>query len=162
MTSSIKYAMLTIKHKWFVFLAGLKLGVPVWRLIIHDWSKFLPSELPHYGKQFFGKANDSLGFTICWLKHQNRHPHHWEYWIPRTGHSYNTDDPYGDNEPLPMPFWAIKEMIADWMGAGRAYEGKWPDFNNWVWGKQHLPKIVITGCTRTTIETLILELGETK
>jgi hypothetical protein len=35
----VKYFWLTIMHKWFVFLAGFKTGAPLWRLIIHDWSK---------------------------------------------------------------------------------------------------------------------------
>jgi len=32
----MKYFILTLKHKWFVFLAGLKTKAPLWRLIIHD------------------------------------------------------------------------------------------------------------------------------
>ena len=45
-----KYFVLILKHKWFVFLEGRRLGVSMWRLMIHDWTKFLPSELPHYSK----------------------------------------------------------------------------------------------------------------
>ena len=137
----MKYAWLTIKHKWFVLLAGLKIGgIPFWRLLIHDWTKFLPSELPHYQRQFFGKADDGGGFIACWTRHQNRHPHHWEYWIPRTGHS-RCDPPYCDNEPIPMPEWAVREMVADWMAAGRAYEGSWPIPQDWQWLKKNLHRI---------------------
>jgi len=61
----MKYFILTLKHKWFVFLAGLKIGVSKWQLIKHDLSKFSISELPHYQRQFFGKADDPRGFVEC-------------------------------------------------------------------------------------------------
>jgi len=130
MHPTIKYLWLTIRHKVFVFRAGLRTKAPIWRLIIHDWSKFTPAEAPHYGRQFFGDASDPLGFSYAWLHHQRRNPHHWEYWIPISGHNRGG---YGDLEPLPMPEWAVREMVADWMGASRAYEGRWPTRGNWPW-----------------------------
>lgn len=136
----MKYFWLTIKHKWFVLLAGLKTKAPIWRLIIHDWTKFLPCELPHYQRQFFGDKNDPEGFIRCWIHHQNSNMHHWEYWIPRTGHNRCTP-PYEDNKPIPMTERAIREMIADWLGAGRAYEGKFPDIRNWTWLNNNWEKI---------------------
>lgn len=135
----MQYLLLTLKHKWFVFLAGLKLGVPVLQLILHDISKLMPWELPHYQRQFFGKANDPKGFINCWIHHQNHNKHHWEYWIPRTGHN-RCNPQYPDDVPVEMPERYVKEMIADWLGAGRAYEGKWPD-QNWKWFEVNYPKI---------------------
>ncbi len=44
-----------LKHKWHVLCAGLKLNVPLWRLIIHDWSKLTPIEWFAYTRYFFGK-----------------------------------------------------------------------------------------------------------
>lgn len=136
----MKYFWLTIKHKWFVFLAGLRTKAHFWDLLLHDWSKFLPSELPHYQRQFFGKADDGAGFVKCWLLHQNRHPHHWEYWIPRTGHN-RCVPPYPDDVPIPMTERAVREMVADWLGAGRAYEGNYPDPNNWHWFEKNWSQI---------------------
>lgn len=155
MVPTLKYFLLTIKHKWFVLIAGRRIGVNWWRLIKHDWSKFLPSELPHYGRQFFGMNDDPLGFSICWLKHQNRHEHHWEYWVPRTGHSRGGFD---DNQPLPMPSQAVREMIADWLGASRAYEGKWPDCSDWAWVKHNLDKMKLHPQTLSEINLTINEL----
>ena len=147
----MKYFFLTIRHKWFVFIAGRKIGVPLLRLIKHDWSKFMPSELPHYQRQFFGKADDPLGFIICWIRHQNRHEHHWEYWIPRTGHN-RCNPPYPDNKPIPMPINAIKEMAADWLGASRAYEGQFPkSLREWGWFNGNFKDINIHTETRTMI-----------
>ena len=41
-----------------------------------------------------------------------------------------------------MPEWAVREMVADWLGASRAYEGRWPDGTQaWPWMVQNLGKI---------------------
>lgn len=152
---SWKYFKLTLKHKWFVLLAGRKIGVPFFHLLIHDWSKFLPSELPHYGRQFFGDANRPYDFAVCWARHQNRNEHHWEYWVPRSGH---TKGGYHNNEPLAMPEVAAREMVADWMGASRAYEGKWPDYQNWKWVKENVPKMHLHKDTLDCIELIVSKL----
>ena len=149
---TMKNLMLTIKHKWFVFLAGRKLGVKLWRLIKHDWSKFLPSELPHYGRQFFGDKDQGLSFALCWTRHQNRHEHHWEYWVPRTSHSGGG---FKDNEPLPMTVQAVREMVADWMGAGRAYNNQWPDPDNWTWVLENMPEMRLHRFTKVKIRRAI-------
>lgn len=155
----MKYLWLTLKHKWFVLLAGLRTKAPLWRLLIHDWTKLLPCELPHYQRQFFGGANNPAGFIRCWLHHQNHNPHHWEYWIPRTGHS-RCDPPYSDGEPIVMPEWAVREMIADWLGAGRAYEGCWPDPYNWTWLKQNRPRMQLHAGTKMWIQVIVSELKQ--
>ena len=152
----LKYFWLTCRHKWFVFLAGFGF-VPLWRLLIHDWTKFLPCELPHYNRQFFGKADDPEGFIGAWVHHQNSHQHHWEYWIPRTGHN-RCDPPYQDNEPTPMPKWAVKEMVADWMGASRAYDGKWPT-KDWPWFKNAFPKMRLHPATIVILSWTLCRLG---
>ncbi len=150
----MQYLWLTIKHKWFVFLADRRTKAPLWRLIIHDWSKFLPCELPHYQRQFFGKADDPKGFMTAWIHHQNHNPHHWEYWIPRTGH-IRCDPPYPNNEPIEMPTWAVREMVADWLGAGRAYDGVWPLPSDWPWFEKNLPKMNLHPRTRMKITNLM-------
>lgn len=153
----MNYFILTVKHKFFVFLAGLKTGAPIWNLIIHDWSKFTPSEYPHYQRQFFGDKGDPKGFAVAWLHHQNYNPHHWEYWITRSGHGKGA---FFDNI-LDMPEWAVREMIADWMGAGRAYEGQWPDINNWKWYNENYESKIrpnITDNTHELIQKVINEL----
>jgi len=150
-TATLKYLWLTVKHKYFVFLAGLRVGCPIWRLITHDLSKFLPCELPNYGRQFFGTKDDPEGFIRCWIHHQNHNDHHWEYWIPRTGHNRCTP-PYPDGVPVRMPKDAVLEMIADWFGASRAYEGKWPvSLENWGWFQNNFDKIVIHPDTKKLI-----------
>ncbi len=129
------YLKYVVRHKWFVFLAGLQLGVPIWRLIFHDWTKFLPREWLPYAEFFYGgkrkRGYDELAlpcdahvkerFEIAWNHHQHKNDHHWQFWV-RLG-----DD--GTILALPMSKVAGLEMIADWMGAGRAL-GK-PDTLAW-------------------------------
>ena len=135
---TFKYLWLTIKHKWFVFRAGLKVKAPIFRLIIHDWSKFLPIEFSNYAIQFFGDKSDPLKFSYAWNHHQKMNKHHWEYWVMVTGHNLGG---FGDMEPLPMPEKYIREMIADWCGASKAYTGDWPWESEWVWFKENFPKL---------------------
>ncbi len=135
---NMKYIILTIKHKWFVLLAGIKLRVPMWQLIMHDSSKFRLWRA--YNNQFFGDKSMNNEFAYAWLEHQNCEKHHWEYWIPRSSHN-KVDSLMSNIEPLDMPERYIREMIADWLGAGRAYEGKWPSKNNWIWFNNNRERI---------------------
>lgn len=125
----LKYLLVTIKHKWFVLVAGLKTKTPILQLLLHDWSKFTLSELPHYARQFYGTADDPDGWLRCWIHHQNYNPHHWEYWFTRSAVSG-----FNKNAPAPMPEKYVREMVADWLGASRAYSGAWPEsLQKWEW-----------------------------
>jgi len=163
---TIKYMLLTIKHKWFVSIAGLRIvrGISIWRLIKHDWTKFLPSELSHYGTQFFGTKDQPYDFIRAWLHHQNSNDHHWEYWIPRTGHT-RCDPPFLAGEPLEMKPKAAREMVADWLGACRTYEGNWPNsLEEWGWFKKNFSKIRLNPKTRRQIVGILrnLKIWDTK
>ena len=143
-----KYIVATIKHKWFVLLAGRKLPkkykVSWYRLLIHDWSKFTLSEAPHYGRQFFGDKKDPSEFDKAWLHHIHKNPHHWQYWIFQDGKYYE------------MPKKFVHEMVADWMGAGRAYQGSW-DMGGWL--VNNLNKIQIDDKTREYVYEILEEIG---
>lgn len=158
MRATLKYAWLTIKHKYFVLIAGVSVGAPLLQLVFHDLSKLGHKELKHYGRQFFGAADDPDGFISCWIHHQNHNPHHWEYWIPRTGHNRCTP-PYPDNQPIPMSENYALEMLADWFGASRAYEGKWPKPGDWPWLQKNFEKIVVHPNTRKFLVKKLVEMG---
>ena len=122
--SRFDYLKVLLKHKWYVFLAGVRLGgIPLWRLIIHDWSKFGLWEFDRYAANFHGDYTVSAvdrdhideEFAIGWLHHENLNPHHVGYWIPRTGQ-------YADTI-LRMPDTFVREMVADMQGASVAYTG---------------------------------------
>lgn len=153
---TLRYLASASRHKWFVFQAGLWTRAPLWRLITHDLSKFSLAEAPHYGRQFFGEDDDPEGFARAWLHHQNVNDHHWEYWIPRTAHRTQGGN---DGEPLPMPEAAIREMIADWIGASRTYTGKWPvSVADWPWFEKAWPRIKLHPDTRWQVMEILDEV----
>lgn len=130
----LRYLRTVLKHKMFVLIAGRKCGVPLWRLLIHDLSKFGRAEWGPYVRRFAGgragamdHAADPDEWKRAWGHHWHRNPHHWEHWL------HLTDD--GRTVPLAMPEMYVREMVADWMGAARAYTGQW-DARNW-YGKNH-------------------------
>jgi hypothetical protein len=111
----LKYFKYVVKHKWYVFLAGRALKVPLYRLVFHDWTKFLSREWFPYAEYFYGNnSSEELKhrFDLAWNHHQHKNDHHWQYWI------LVLDD--GGQQILPMSEVARKEMVADWRGAGKA------------------------------------------
>lgn len=114
-----QFAGKVFKHKCLVFRYGLRTKAPLWRLFIHDWTKLLPVEFPHYARQICGSGGDEVAFAQAWNHHSKHNPHHWEYWIPVTAHMRSALPP----NPLPMPEWAVREMVADWLAASHATLG---------------------------------------
>jgi uncharacterized protein DUF5662 len=156
----LKYLRYLVRHKWFVFVAGLRLKVPLWRLIIHDWSKFLPCEWIPYANFFYGPKPDAkepddwkywapiddlrARFDRAWLHHQHFNPHHWQHWVLRN------DD--GSTVYLHIPENFVREMVADWCGAGRAITGKW-EVRKWYTKNQE--RILLHPRARDIVEALV-------
>lgn len=161
-----QYFKYVVRHKWYVFRAGFALGVSLRQLITHDWSKFLPREWFAYVAYFYGDkptADDErrammLGLNIktraelkadfdnAWNHHQKCQPHHWQYWLLLT----DSDDPRF--RPLPMPERYIREMVADWMGAGRAITGRW-EVESWFLANKD--RYILDDSTRYRVTQLI-------
>jgi hypothetical protein len=146
--SHLRYASYVTRHKWFVFRAGLKMRVPVWRLVIHDWSKLSRAEWTPYVRYFFGPQPRSdevkAAFDAAWLHHQHRNPHHWQHWLLR--------EDSGNPKLLEMPLPFIREMVADWMGAARAITGRW-DITEWY--ENNRDAIQLAPDTRATVDLLV-------
>lgn len=140
----LKYASYVVRHKWFVLLAGLRTGAPIWRLVIHDWSKLTPAEWFPYVQTFYG-APRPHAFDHAWLHHQHRNPHHWQHWLLR--------EDGGATKTLRMPEKFVREMVADWMGAGRAITGRW-DVAGWYYGGAGA-RMVLHPEVREQVERLI-------
>lgn len=132
MTRHLRYLKYLVLHKWFVFVAGLKTHAPLLRLIVHDWTKFLPSEWAGYVSQFYGDRD--RGKWLPALNHHLKHnPHHWQYHILVAGR--------GKKETaLQMPEKLVREMVADWAGAGRGITGKW-EVKEWYEANKHEMKL---------------------
>lgn len=169
MTAHLHYAGYVLRHKWFVFRAGLKTGAPWWRLVIHDWSKLTPAEWFPYVQYFYGhddeyyreawrhnvfrrlpfghRLRDPQAFDAAWLHHQHRNPHHWQAWLLRE------DD--GPTKVLRMPDDLTREMVADWMGAGRVITGRW-EVAEWYAANRH--KITLHPDTEALVDRLLADL----
>lgn len=175
MTKHWKYLKYVLRHKWYCMEACFKNPswlCEVWILgIIHDWSKFRPSEWFPYAEYFYGfygvnwsqKKHGGCGdeiklhkkisycFDKAWLLHQHRNKHHWQYWVLRE------DD--GGTKLLDMPDRYILEIVADWYAAGMAI-AKRPEISPWY--EQNKSRIMLSDRTRKILETVIKNFDERK
>ena len=150
-----KYLRYVAVHKWFVLVECWKRGL-YWRGLVHDWSKFLPSEWVPYTNFFYGqpppdsnthqagyqKPTDTgnAAFEHAWLLHQKHNDHHWQWWL------LSMDD--GGTTLLEMSMGARTEMLCDWIGAGKA-QGK---SDTAAWYEQAKAKMQLGPATRAWIE----------
>lgn len=152
MNRYIAYFKYVIRHKWYVFIWGLKIGAPIINLIIHDWSKFLPDEFLAYAKTFYDDGGHTQyisdpDFANAWRKHIIRNPHHYQHWCLLWDN--------GDLEPLEMPQKYVKEMVSDWCGAAMALRGN-PDPRQWFYKKLKEDTIKLHPQTVALVGALIL------
>lgn len=210
MKRHLNYLKYVLRHKWFVIVASRKIGASMWLALIHDMSKFLPSEWFPYARTFYAKDGskqyvETAEFNRAWLLHQHRNPHHWQHWLLRMdnptaryalqdngdveGGTHIYDFQTGTETKVPecdlmanrsdidksvrtmlrhanmnagmvvieIPEKYLLEMLADWMGAGRAIKGFW-DIEQWY--KQNKFKIVLHPKTRGLVEMFMLGAKE--
>ncbi len=123
-----------MNHKWNVGIECIKMGMFI-HAFTHDLSKLLPSEFIPYAKFFHAKNRtkdyktsdeDDPNFQAGWCRHQKRNKHHWNYWVSVTR----------ANEifPIPMPQKYVRQMLADWRGMARKFEGSAEEFYIKNWG----------------------------
>lgn len=150
MRRHIAYLKYLVKHKYYVYKAGRKIGVSQWQLIIHDWSKFLPSEWNPYANNFYDDKGNRKAwvpnptFDKAWLHHIHFNPHHWQHWV--------LQEDSGNVIFLEMPKKYVTEMVADWAGAGKAITGRW-EIKEWY--EKNKSKIKLNDTTRNQVELLI-------
>lgn len=158
MNAHLRYLRYVLRHKWFVFLAGLQFRVPLHQLIVHDWTKFTPREWGPYVDQFYRQPqpanregyyhNPDLAktrFNTAWLRHGLDNKHHWQHYVMVT-------QPGKDPIVVPMPERFVREMVADWTGAGRA-QGVGTDTRPWY--TKNRDKMILHPGTRARVERLI-------
>lgn len=120
-----------IRHKHRVFVNCIRCGIP-FRGLVHDLSKFSPTEFFESVRYFNGKRSPigicrrETGMSYAWLHHKGRNKHHIEYWL----------DPECEVTPA-MPYKYAVECICDKLAATRTYLGR--DYTDdkplWHWEK---------------------------
>lgn len=109
-----------MKHKWYVMLECFKVGL-YRQGIVHDLSKFSPTEFLPSAKYFQGtkspteKERIEKWYSEAWLHHKGRNKHHHHYWI---------DIDRGNIIPVEMPEKYVLELCCDFIGAGKSYNAK--------------------------------------
>lgn len=128
---------LITKHKWYVFKACRRAGI-TWRGIMHDMSKYSPTEFLEYGKYYTGKRSpvdeckEKTGRCAAWQHHKGHNPHHWDYWVDRLSEG---------GVGTIMPYKYAVELICDCIGAGQAYEKEgWTFSSPYSYWSSKIPK----------------------
>lgn len=162
MTNYFKYLSYVVRHKWYVFRECARHGL-FWQGVVHDMSKFLPSEFIPYARHFYGDKKSDVGesttgyqkpehtgdldFDWAWELHKRRNPHHWENWHDTVISTTGAHIPYSIAMPTPIAM----EMVCDWKGAGKATGH--PDTKAWYLA--HKDGMVLHPVTRHFVEKLL-------
>lgn len=110
------------KHRWIVFKLSLRVGIP-WRGLVHDLSKYSPTEFWESAKYYQGDRSPILacvedkGYSEARIHHVGRNKHHPQYWY---------DEFSSIKEPI-IPYKYVAEMICDQIAASKTYKKK-----NWT------------------------------
>ena len=143
----LKYAGYIILHKLYVYQAGRKLGLGRVQLLLHDLHKLTPTEWKPYTDTFYRNLGSLArdAFDRAWLHHKKTMgKHHWQYWILMADN--------GTWKPLEMPEKYRLEMLADWMGAGKAITGKM-DVQEWY--RANRDRMILHPNTRRLVERVL-------
>lgn len=115
----LKHFKTIMTHKKWVFYCARRLGIG-WQGFWHDMSKFSPTEFNESIRFYSGTrspidaAKEAQGYSLAWQNHKGRNRHHYEYW---------QDNFDKGTTHLKMPDKYVKEMICDYLAAGKAYNG---------------------------------------
>jgi hypothetical protein len=162
MSKHFKYLWYVLKHKWYVGIECIKQGLFL-RALIHDCSKFRPSEWFPYVNFFYGEkedVRDEIGyykptgtgderFDFAWLLHQKRNDHHWQFFV--------LPEDEGGLKVLRMSKKARLEMVCDWCGASKAqgHGGWYGPTGVLAWYDKHRSKMRLHEETRRWVEAFL-------
>ena len=113
----------TITHHRLLVMAGcFRVGL-YWQGLVHDLSKYSPTEFFTGAKYYQGNRSpntaerEDKGFSEAWMHHKGRNRHHYEYWsdMNRQTRCY---------ESVPMPRKYLVEQVMDRRAACMVYQGK--------------------------------------
>mgnify|MGYP003292039613 CR=1 FL=1 len=121
---AVGHFMTITRHRNIVIAHSKKAGI-LWQGLLHDLSKYSPSEFWVGARYYHGDKSPNeeerqlFGYSSAWLHHKGRNKHHYEYWI-----DYSTKDIAGVMAPAKMPVKYVAEMFMDRVAACKIYNGK--------------------------------------
>ena len=125
-----------------------QLHLSLWRLLIHDKSKFRADEFIPYSNFFCGenKENDIVQkkFRNAVEMHYSRNSHHPEYY---------------KNNDYKMPIIDLSELLCDWFAASLGYKRIWPKPGEWDWIKNSWNKLNLHEENKILLAEMLTELG---
>ena len=127
-----------------------------WQGLVHDLSKYSPTEFWRGVRFWTGKASPHVGerkeygYSEAWLHHHNKNKHHAEYWV---------DIVNGESEPIEMPFKYLVEMICDRVAASKVYLGnKYTDDAPWDYFVSHSKENQFNSNTRYKLASWLTKI----
>jgi hypothetical protein len=148
-------------HKWQVLKIGLRVGgIPLWQLVIHDWSKFTPIEFVNYSRYKYGIKNKNE-WCKAWFHHLHYNPHHPEHWLLSWRGNPEFYSNIGENITsfvvvLPIPEVYVREMIVDFMATSKELSNSY-DISRWL--NKNGPLMKLHDDTITRIDSVMQEIG---
>ena len=122
MAKAIKHFLTITRHRNKVIANCFRAGIP-WRGLMHDLSKYSPSEFFVGAKHYQGTRSpnegerEAYGYSKAWMHHKGRNRHHFEYW---NDYDFITKK----LKPVRMPKVFVIEMFCDRVAASKIYNGK--------------------------------------
>ncbi len=113
----IKHFLTITRHRHAVMRNCFKTGL-IWQGLIHDLSKYSPSEFWPGAKYYQGnrspqaREREIFGYSAAWLHHKGRNKHHFEYWV---------DSSASSPVYVEMPAKYFAEMVCDRVAASKIY-----------------------------------------
>ena len=155
-----KHFCLVNKHRWYVFRLSIKAGIP-WRGLLHDLSKYSPTEFFESVKYYNGKRSplhvcrEDKGYSLSWLHHKGRNKHHFEYWL-----DYGINPEEGI-KGMKMPVKYVVEMFIDRMSASMNYQKeKYTDKSPLEYYDKRKEYYLLHETTRKQLEFLLNKLAK--
>ncbi len=110
------------RHRHMVIRHCFRAGI-LWRGLMHDLSKYSPTEFWVGVKYYKGNKSpnegerETYGFSKAWIHHKGRNRHHFEHWT-------DYDRITRMMSPVKMPLVFVKEMFCDRVAASKIYQGQ--------------------------------------
>lgn len=149
----LAFIWLFLRFKFYLVIAGLRLGVPFYMLLINDFSKLSIAEFGPYARKLYKQKDYDNYYTQTEINdeykeaqriHYTTNKHHWDYYVDESG------------EVTEMSENCVKEMLAGFFAASRTYNGHW-DISGWL--QESLSKMILHPNTRKNLYELLKQSG---